>query len=291
MKILFVGVFGIGSTNVSQAEAFERLGHKVIRYDYRQLLKMTFGNVADRDRNLREEIWNKRPDLTVFSKCNQMDVSCVEAANKVGVSCLWYMDPKNSNFTEELIRKIKAATFSCFAHLMVVGEALLVSPDSRCYFVPEGYDEKVDFPVDAPGQIFDVSFIGNTDLRRAELCKLAGALVLFTSFGRQHAEVVSRSKINLNLTYGDECGPSDRVYKILAAGGFLLTESWVGMEELFKDGQHLVVFRGPADLKAKVRYYLTHEDERRMIAYAGHLKNEPNSRTTWARRIVEIAEK
>ena len=38
MNILFCGVFDDKrSTNISQAQAFERCGHKVIRFNYRKI--------------------------------------------------------------------------------------------------------------------------------------------------------------------------------------------------------------------------------------------------------------
>ena len=48
----------------------------------------------------------------------------------------------------------------------------------------------------------------------------------------------------------------DRVYKVMAAGGFLLTNDWIGREEMFVDGEHLVIFNDPQDLAEKIKFYL-----------------------------------
>jgi len=66
-----------------------------------------------------------------------------------------------------------------------------------------------------------------------------------------------------------------RVFETLASGGFLLTEQLepqAGQQNVFKDGEHLICYKGSADLIAKCRYYLEHPEERQRIAKAGHAK-------------------
>lgn len=65
---------------------------------------------------------------------------------------------------------------------------------------------------------------------------------------------------------------SDRVYETLGRGGFMIHPYIKGMEEHFEDGKHLVFyeFGNFDDLKAKIDYYLTHDEEREKIRLAGH---------------------
>ena len=63
---------------------------------------------------------------------------------------------------------------------------------------------------------------------------------------------------------------SMRYTETLACGGFLMADepedlSYVGLV----DGEHLVIYKGIEDLKRKVKYYLTHEKERKKIARQG----------------------
>lgn len=293
MKILFVGVFVEGSTNLGQVGGFSRLGHEVVRYDYRDRLQKNRNNVVARDRDLCAVIRQLRPDLTVFSKCNNMSWEPVEVANEgKGQSCLWFMDPKNANFNAELHEKINRASFSCFGQVPL-DEVRKACPNAagRIFFVSEGYDEEVDFPFEGADPIHDVSFIGSVvDPRRGSLHRQLGFHVYWGAFGRNHARAVAETKINLNLTY-PEGGTSDRVHKIMAAGGFVLTQPWHGMEEMFEAGKHLAVFETVDDYCQEVEYYLEHEDERLQIAQAGHVKNKPYSRTGWARFIIDTAER
>lgn len=65
---------------------------------------------------------------------------------------------------------------------------------------------------------------------------------------------------------------SDRVYETLGRGGFLIHPYIKGMEEEFKDGVHLVYYKYGDfnELKAKIDYYLEHDEERERIRKAGH---------------------
>jgi len=123
-----------------------------------------------------------------------------------------------------------------------------VSPD-RDGYIPKLYEK---YNMKVVGRGFDVS-----------------GIYIETS---EIANVYRNSKIALNfITKLNPCDlqMSDRIYKILGCGTFCLTQSIQGLEQLFKDGKHLVVFDGYEDLCKKIDYYLEHEDEREKIALEG----------------------
>lgn len=85
------------------------------------------------------------------------------------------------------------------------------------------------------------------------------------------SEIFHDSKINLNITSPNiESGIPLRVWDILSAGGFLLTDYRPEYDGLLKDGRDMVVFDGLEDLSRKVDYYLAHEEERCQIAENGY---------------------
>lgn len=85
--------------------------------------------------------------------------------------------------------------------------------------------------------------------------------------------VFHTSKINLNFTIRNiRSGIPLRVWDILSAGGFCITNFQPELVMYFKNGEDLVWFEDEADLVKKVRYYLRHEDERRRIALNGQKK-------------------
>lgn len=82
--------------------------------------------------------------------------------------------------------------------------------------------------------------------------------------------VFAASKINLNITIPNiENGIPLRVFDILSAGGFLMTDYRPEIEELFDIGNDLVVYDGTDDLLNKAEYYLSNDKERELIAANG----------------------
>ena len=84
----------------------------------------------------------------------------------------------------------------------------------------------------------------------------------------------------------DNCA-SDRIYKILAAGGFLLTDDWEGRELTgLVDGEHLVIYNDVLDLQEKIVYYLKNEKLRNKISKQGNNKVKKLTRKEWANELL-----
>ena len=120
---------------------------------------------------------------------------------------------------------------------------------------------------------FDVDLYTNSKLPEA----LAGMSKLrikgTVDYQTQMPLVFYNSKINLNITSRTiETGVPQRVFDILACGGFCLTNYQKEISDLFEDGKELVMYTGLEDLVQKVEYYLKHEEERDAIAKAGYEK-------------------
>lgn len=79
-----------------------------------------------------------------------------------------------------------------------------------------------------------------------------------------------KARISLNISLNGDL--NQRIFEVLAAGGFLLTDRLApeaGLEDLFTDGEHLAIYDGLEDLVDKVRHYLAHPTERERIRRAG----------------------
>lgn len=84
--------------------------------------------------------------------------------------------------------------------------------------------------------------------------------------------VFHQSKINLNITLRNiKTGIPLRIWDILSAGGFVLTNFQAELPEYFKQGKHLVWYDSHSDMMNKITYYLEHDEERQQIAKEGHL--------------------
>ena len=280
MKVLMIAVFDERSTNCSQAKGFERNGCDVIRYDYRkEALKM---GDRKRDSAIIDICMSEKPDIVFFSKCNEVDIRVVLECNKVSNTVLWYMDPDNSNFNDYLIQKIKNSKYTFCALVKPYLKAREISHNT-VFFLQEGFDEDVNYPMNVP-YVSDVSFIGALRNERRKYFDALKFKVYNNAYNEGHSRAVSETKINLNFTEG---GTSDRTYKVLASGGFLLSQPWPGMEKDFTIGKDLDTFSSIEDLKLKIDYYLSRPVKRMHIAKHGFETVQKFNRTNFAKSILD----
>lgn len=105
-----------------------------------------------------------------------------------------------------------------------------------------------------------------SDLLRIQYC---GSV----DYWSEMPKVFRASRINLNFTIPNiKSGIPLRIWDVLGAGGFLITNYQAEIPYYFEEGKDLVCFDGIDDLREKVGYYLTHEEERREIAQNGYRK-------------------
>ena len=287
IKVFFIGVFTPYSTNVSQLRAFKDNGCEIYGYDFREKVNQ-LGTRKHRDDDIIKKVKKIKPDLIIFSKCNQLHYRVMEECNKVGKTVLWYMD-SSYNFDQELIEKIKRCDFymSGVEGLVPRGKEY----NSNSSFLHQCPDDKMNFPLENVEKIYDTAFIGDLShgihSDRKEYIQKCDIKHFENVHGLKHNIIVNQTKININFSPTDSSGASVRVYKIFAAGGFLLTTPWTNMEQTFKDGEHLVVFRNTKELNEKIYYYLNHPELRQIIASAAHKKVQKYMPVSWAKKILD----
>lgn len=90
------------------------------------------------------------------------------------------------------------------------------------------------------------------------------------ALGEEMLRATAAGAIALN-PHGDfmRWGGNMRLFEACGVGAFQLVDDRPGVREWFRDGEHLVIYRDRDHLRALVRYYLAHDDERRQIADAG----------------------
>lgn len=130
---------------------------------------------------------------------------------------------------------------------------------------------------------YNVELFTRSDSSALESVQLHGGV----STHKEMPEIFYKSKINLNITIRPiQTGLSQRVWDVLGCGGFLLTNYQMEIPEYLQVGTDLDCFESPAELKEKVAYYLTHEDERTEIARHGY--ETVKSKHTCRHRVAEI---
>ena len=120
---------------------------------------------------------------------------------------------------------------------------------------------------------YDVTLYSNSEL--PERLRMSKRLICkgAVDYCDEMPLIFHNSKINLNITSRTiESGISQRVFDILACGGFCLTNYQPEIDEFFEDGKELVMYTDVEDMLNKVEYYLEHEEERIKIAQNGYKK-------------------
>lgn len=137
----------------------------------------------------------------------------------------------------------------------------------------------------------DVCFVGHlwTEERRVlaeRVRERFGRSFVGQRFFGEMAQTYSQSRIVLNLSVRNDVNM--RVFEALACGSMLLTNdlSDNGQDRLFKDGEHLVTYRGLDELFDKAEHYLQDEAARERIAAAG--RAEVLARHTYVHRMKLI---
>lgn len=116
---------------------------------------------------------------------------------------------------------------------------------------------------------FRVNVYSNSDVSDLVRVQYLGSV----DYWSELPKVFRASKINLNFTIPNiKSGIPLRVWDVLGAKGFLLTNYQAELPLYFKEGEDLVCFDGIEDLKEKTAYYLSHEKERLEIAENGYQK-------------------
>ncbi|MEO0882821.1 MAG: glycosyltransferase [Pseudomonadota bacterium] len=122
----------------------------------------------------------------------------------------------------------------------------------------------------------DMSIFGSERWKNRGLT--AGIFTGHRIYGDEYAKAIAASRINIGLLSEIQKGASRgdqitaRTFEIPAAGGFMLHERTDEAMEYFEDGKECVFFDGPGDLATKIRYYLSHPRERKIIAAAGRTR-------------------
>jgi glycosyltransferase involved in cell wall biosynthesis/SAM-dependent methyltransferase/Tfp pilus assembly protein PilF len=130
---------------------------------------------------------------------------------------------------------------------------------------------------DIPSQerTIDVSYVGGLghdhEDRRMNLLEAVANKFPNTMLKRlwpgDMAQLYAQSKIVVNAAVRRDVNM--RVFEAMAAGALLITDEADGLEDLFVDGEHLIIYRKDEDLLPLIEHYLGNPEARERIAAAG----------------------
>jgi len=293
MRILILGAGGAYRTETSLARAAEALGHQARVLDalgWRRRLGRASARL------MRWRVDRFAPDF----------VLCTRHAAAAGPetlplllhgrrSAFWYFDALTP--LPPGAARLARCTERSFTTYGYQVEALRAAGAPHVHFLPQGFDPVVDTPAPSAPDAYrcDVSFVGSGQFpRRREVlrplsaaCRLQirgphwsgteGALPAAGGpvRGAEFSRVVRGAALSLGINALPEQsterhgGTSNRLWRVLGAGGCFLGEWVEGVETFARHGEHALWYRSPAEAVALVRQYLADAAARSHLAEAG----------------------
>jgi spore maturation protein CgeB len=307
MRILILGAGGPHRTEASLARAARSLGHTARVVDARAWRRSLRG-LAPRLARWRIDHW--APD---FVLCTRHAIALGEEALSAVVrrreAAFWYFDAAHPLQPEVVgLARLTGRVFATYGYQAEAFRA--AGLESR--FLPQGMDPEIDRPSRAAPARYrcDVSFIGSGHYpRRYEVLgrvaaaarlqirgprweqapgnlPVAGGVVR----GRAFSRVVRGAALSLGIDALAEQrrerlgGTSNRLWRVLGAGGCFLGEWVEGVERFARGGEHALWYRTADEAVELARCYLGNSEDRERIARAGHA--EAAARHTYAHRLA-----
>ncbi len=297
--VALIGVLDVeGSTNISQAKAFMRVGYKVIPINYRTIINK-YGNKYFEELVLHA-IKKYRPALTLFCKCNGVNPELVTECNEYTTTFLWNPDPILTIVgCPEVVEHAKRAHFSsCTGG--GVAEYFADQGTKECFHIFDGVDYDIFKPVEPITELkADISFIGSKTDGRDDLKEaLTNAGYKTRFYGRgyeeevvneEFAQVCASSKFMLSLnTYNNiKDYFSNRLLRYMGCGSCVLhLDTTNSLSKYFKDMKEIIYFKDPKELIDKIKDLPNEEIGN--IAIAG--RNKVMKEFTWDNTIAGILE-
>ena len=135
---------------------------------------------------------------------------------------------------------------------------------------------------------FDLSIWGNMWERAAASPVISARWRGNAVYGKEISTLFAVSRIHLNFLREQNIDSHNvRTLEIPGFGGFLLTQrSHEQAEDLFLEGKEIACFESIDELRDKIAYYLSHEEERLRIAQAGHIRAEKEHQAVHRLRVI-----
>lgn len=281
MKILLLFQMKDGQTGSAIKYAFKKLGHTVESVDAKL-----------KPHDSYEACCKIFPDIVLCSRTYDLidEIQRIKRDFKNTVVCMWNTDAREDihNWTF-LFPLIKLVDIHFTVDINLIDNWKSINP--KTFWLPQGLQSEIYMKTnvaklttdDLDKYACDVSFCGDRKgkyhkFRDRFLVPVEKMTIVFRHwtgvYNEEHNKMVYLSDINLGCSGFKDIGTcvSARDYKILGAGGFLLTDSGGGLEDIFPcDGPDRILdhYNSPENLVEKIGYWLPRKEERKAIAERG----------------------
>lgn len=251
----------------------------VEKINYRTIIKNQ-GMATLRESIIKASLNN---DMLVFCKCNGVPNDVIEAASRNCIAVFYMMDAVTHLQNPEFYGKAKVCDFSVVtrpAMKQALEDHGITKP---IYHIVQGIDPREFHPVEAEKK-HDVVFIGTRGEKRDRLHSIImNQNHSVKTYGHGYGEIVKGEDFNRACCSAKIClaipgtdaeidGLSDRTIRYMATKSCVLTEYWEGIENYFKNDEHLVWFKSEDELVRIVNDLLADNERRTRIAQAGYDK-------------------
>ena len=273
MKILYLGNWNpfVYSTEKLIKEAFEELGHEVICVDERSV------NAPQILKKSKEE----NVDLFFFHKGTrwgfQLDQLVELLLRLTCKKVFWYFDPINNIPDREMW--MQAVIPFVDKGFLTNGTWIKQHKYKNLKWLLQGCKKE---PLGKKRKKYecDIAFIGSVYNIRAIFVdalkkKYGDKFKVFSDvFGKDFNDLCVSAKIIVSPKFpSNDWFWSNRIYKTMGAGGFMLHPYCEKLKKHYTAGEHYEDYQDQEELFMKIDYYLKHEKERKAIQKAGYEKS------------------
>lgn len=292
MTILYLGNFNpfMSSTEKIIKEALEKLGHNVFCFDERSV------NAPD----ILQSAKNYKADLFLFHKGIRWGFSLQQLHELLlRLTCkkaFWYFDPINNfpdreQFMQLIIPNVDIG-------FLTNGTWIKQNNYKNLRWLLQGTEVK-KLGKKKKEYECDIAFAGSIYKGREVFFdnfkkKYGDKFKTFNNvFDRDFYDLCASAKIMISPRFpANDFFWSNRIYKTLGAGGFMLHPRCEGLKKEFTAGVHYEDYGDDEELFMKIDWYLEHEADRKKIAKAGYEKCIKDfSYTERVKKLIEEIEK
>jgi spore maturation protein CgeB len=275
-------VRGMATEYAAFLPALRRLGHEVVHFESWD--RDRFRDFAELNRALLDTVERERPDVMLsvplLYEIWLETLGIIKARGDVATVC-WCTDDswKYREFSKIVGHAYHAMTTTC--------EQVL--PDYRRDGITNvlltqwaANAETLREPLPASACPYQVSFVGAAHGdRRKSISALQAAGIEVSCFGHgwpagsvsagEIPKIMRESVISLN--FANSKGQNQikaRTFEVPGAGGFLLTEDAPRLSAFYTPGEEIETFGNRDELADKIKYFLSHPEDRNRIARAGY---------------------
>lgn len=253
-----------------------------------------------------------KPDLILFSKAKNVDIKVLDELRKIAPTANWYPETMNN---WDSIQRIVSHYDYFFEFDKYVVNLLKNAGHQNVYYLPFCGEVSKHEAWQETTNKYDVTFLGsyNSEYYPMRLQILEQVKDLGLNVWGNHAwadtalkpyfhgpvkpsldnlkKIYRESKIVIhmdsNLTVGAGTGLTMRPFDVTASGALLIAQDdRPEIYSMFEPEKEFVLFHDALDIRAKVEYYLKHDEERKKIAKAGFERTRNNH--TYVDRVKTI---